>query len=39
MLPVFFILRLLIFFSEKPQPKFEAQTIDGNISIGYGMAV
>jgi len=39
MLPVFFILRLLIFFIEKPQPKFEAQTIDGNISIGYGMAV
>ncbi len=39
MLPVFFILDLLFFFSEKPLPKFEAQTIDSNISIGYGMAV
>jgi len=37
--PVFFILHFLFFFTNKPIPKFEAQTIDNNISIGYGMAV
>src|SRR5215207_44369 len=39
MSPVFFILHFLFFFTEKPMPKFEAQTIDNNISIGYGMAL
>ncbi|CAN5537562.1 VCBS repeat-containing protein [soil metagenome] len=26
-------------FSETPKPKFEAQTIDNNVSIGYGLAL
>src|SRR5688500_17612363 len=37
--PVFFILHFLFFFTNKPIPKFEAQTIDNNISIGYGLAL
>ena len=29
----------LLPFFYAPQPKFEAQTIDANISIGYGLAI
>lgn len=38
---LFFILRFasLLFSIETPEPKFEAQTIDNNIAIGYGLAL
>ncbi len=36
---IFFILTFLISVIESPQPEFEAQTIDNNISIGYGLAL
>src|SRR6478735_11212604 len=32
-------LSILLAFIETTQPKFEAQTIDDNISIGYGLAL
>ncbi len=32
-------LRFLLQFAESPQPKFEAQTIDDKIAIGYGIAL
>ncbi|HEX5149845.1 MAG TPA: FG-GAP and VCBS repeat-containing protein [Parafilimonas sp.] len=32
-------LAMLLAFIETTQPKFEAQTIDGNIAIGYGLAL
>jgi hypothetical protein len=35
----FFVLNIILFLTQKPQPKFEAQTIDNNVSIGYGMAI
>ncbi|MBD0295556.1 MAG: VCBS repeat-containing protein [Flavisolibacter sp.] len=34
-----FIVCLFFFFTRHPQPAFEAQTIDNNISIGYGLAI
>lgn len=37
-LPLFLINFLLLFVSY-PEPRFEAQTIDSNISIGYGLAI
>jgi hypothetical protein len=39
MLFLIFCLPVLLTFIETPEPKFEAQTIDENISIGYGLAV
>jgi hypothetical protein len=39
MLPVIFILSFFFLFTVKPEPKFEAQVIDNNISIGYGIAL
>lgn len=38
LLPVTY-LALLLSFMEAVQPKFEAQTIDDNVSIGYGLAL
>ena len=36
---VIVILGLLIFITGQSQPKFELQTIDSNVAIGYGMAL
>ena len=36
-----FIISLIVlyFFTAPPQPRFDAQTIDNNIAIGYGLAL
>jgi hypothetical protein len=39
MLLLIIYLPVLLAFIHAPQPKFEAQTIDDNISIGYGLAL
>ena len=39
MLLLILSLNLLLNFIETPQPNFEEQTIDNNISIGYGLAL
>ena len=41
MVPIFFLLELVItsFLPAEPAPRFEAQTIDENITIGYGLAI
>jgi len=39
LLPITWLLPVLVAFIRPPQPKFEAQTIDDNISIGYGLAL
>src|SRR6266550_2729106 len=39
MLLLIISLNILINFNRIPQPNFEAQTIDNNISIGYGLAL
>ena len=36
---VFFMIILQVFVVKIPQTAFEAQTIDNNISIGYGIAL
>ena len=39
MLLLIISLNILMNFNRTPQPNFEAQTIDNNISIGYGLAL
>ena len=39
MLLIIIISNFLLSFIKSPQPKFETQTIDNNISIGYGLAL
>src|SRR6266487_2106321 len=39
MLLLLLSLNFLLNFIQTPQPKFEEQTIDNNISIGYGLAL
>ncbi|MCW3106570.1 MAG: repeat protein, partial [Segetibacter sp.] len=41
MISIFFLFQLIVAGMQLPDPvpKFEAQTIDDNISIGYGLAL